>query len=196
MKIDKITLTADKQHIVNWQEGTTAARILWKDAGRVNGRWADREKLAIAILYVFTDPTPRHPLVSAELVPTVTVEDLEAAIAPGNRDVVQVQAEIKTQRCTCADEVLYTVKIESSSSTTVIGPMPRTDAQFNADYDQAENPGAEVTMEPYRNPDYRPDCLRDILEDEAYVRYLRVGRNPWHGEVYCQRCGIALWGNS
>jgi hypothetical protein len=196
VETDKITVTADGQHIVGWQDGTTAARILWKDAVQVNGRWADREELALAIVYAVTGPTPRTPLVSAELVPTVTVEDLEAAIAPGNRDVVQVQAEVKTQRCTCADEVLYTVKVESSSGTTVIGPMPKTDAEFNVDYDRAQNPGAEVTMEPCRNPDYRPDCLRYILEDEAYIKYLRAGRNPWHGEVYCQRCGIALWGNS
>jgi hypothetical protein len=195
METDKITVTAGGQQIVGWQDGTTAARILWEDAGQVNGRWADREELAIAILYALTPPT-RTPLVSAELVPTVTVEDLEAAIAPGNRDVVQVQAEIKTQRCTCADEVLYTVKVESSSGTTVIGPMPRADAQYNADYERAENLGAEATIEPCRNPDYRPDCLCDILEDEAYVKYLRAGRNPWHGEVYCQRCGIALWGDS
>jgi hypothetical protein len=87
---DKITVTADRQRIVGWQDGTTAARILWKDVGGVLGRWADSEKLAIAILLVFTGPSPRYQLVSAELVPAVTVEDLEAAIAPGNRGVVQV----------------------------------------------------------------------------------------------------------
>ncbi len=180
------------------QDGTTAARILWKDAGRVNGRWADREQLAIDILYVFTDPSPQYQLVSTELASAVTVRDLEAAIAPGNRGVVQVQAEVKTQRCTCADEVLYTVKMESSSSTTVYGPMPGTDAQYYADYLRPENPGAEVTMELCRNPDYRPGCLGYILEDEAYVRYLRADRNPrnpWHGEVYCQRCAIGIWGD-
>lgn len=191
---DQITVTADRQQIVGWQDGTTAARILWKDtAGRVNGRWADREQLAIAILYAFTPPT-RTPLLSAELVPAVTEEDLEAAIAPRNRGAVQVQAEVKTQRCTCADEVLYTVKMESSSGTTVYGPMPWTDAPHNADYLRAKNPGAEVTMEPRQNPDYRPDCLRYTLEDEPYVKYLRAGRNPWHGEVYCQRCAIGIWG--
>jgi len=93
---DQITVTADRRQIVGWQDGTTAARILWKDAaGRVNGRWADRERLAIVILYALTPPT-RTPLLSAELVPAVTEADLEAAIAPGNRGVVQVQAEVKT----------------------------------------------------------------------------------------------------
>jgi hypothetical protein len=193
MEFDKITVTADGQHIVGWEDGTTAARIIWKDAGGVIGRWADDERLAIDILVLVTS---RRPLVSAELVEAETVEGLEAKIAPGNRDVVQVQAEIKTQPCTCADEVLYTVKVESSSGTTVLGPMPRTAAQIVVKIDQEENPGAEVTMEPCRNPDYRPDCLRYILEDEAYVRYLRAGRNPWHGRVYCQLCGKALWGNS
>jgi uncharacterized protein len=194
METDQITVTADRQQIVGWQDGTTAARILWKDtAGRVGGRWADDERLAIAILYAFTPPT-RTVLLSAELVPAVTEEDLEAAIAPGNRDVVQVQAEVKTHRCTCADEVLYTVKMESSSSTSVYGPMPWTDAQYNANYLREENPGAEVTMEPSRNPDYRPDCLGYTLEDEPFVKYLRAGRNPWHGEVYCQRCAIGIWG--
>lgn len=195
---NKITVTADRQRIIGWQDGTTAARILWKDTdtdpARVHGRWADSEKLAIAILLVFTDPRPRYPLVSAELVLAVTVEDLEAAIAPGNRDVVQVQAEVKTQRCTCADELLYTVKMD----TRVYGPMPWTDVQYFPDYLRAKNPGAEVTTEPGRNPDYRPDCLRYILEDEAYVKYLpaedRNPRNPWHGEVYCQRCAIGIWG--
>ncbi len=192
----QITVTADRKQIVGWQDGTTAARILWKDTtGRVNGRWADRERLAIAILWALTPPS-RTPLLSAELVPAMTEEDLEAAIAPGNQSAVQVQAKVKTQRCTCADEVLYTVKMESSSSTTVYGPMPWTDAPSIADYLRAENPGAEVTMEPCRNPDYRPDCLRYILEDEAYVKYLRAPRNPspWHGEVYCQRCAIGIWG--
>jgi hypothetical protein len=189
-EINKITVTADGQRIVGWQDGTVAARILWKDVGGILGRWADSEELAIAILLVFTGPAPRYPLVSAELVPAVTVEDLETAIAPGNRDVVQVQAEVKTQRCTCADEVLYTVKMEPS----VYGPMPRTDAQYNADYLRAENPGAEVTVESCRNPGYRPDCLGYILEDEPYVKYLRAGRNPWHGEVYCQLCAIGIWG--
>jgi hypothetical protein len=105
-----------------WNRAADHVWILWKDVGGVFGRWADSEKLAIAILLVFTGPSPRYQLVSAELVPTVTVEDLEAAIAPGNRGVVQVQAEVKTHRCTCADEALYTVKMESSSSTTVYGP--------------------------------------------------------------------------
>lgn len=191
---DQITVTADRQQIVGWQDGTTAARILWKDAaGRVNGRWADDERLAIAILYAFTPPT-RTPLLSAELVPAVAEEELEAAIAPRHRGAVQVQAEVKTQRCTCADEVLYTVKMESSSGTTVYGPMPWTDAPHTADYFRAKNPGAEVTMEPRQNPDYRPDCLRYTLEDEPYVKYLRADRNPWHGEVYCQRCAIGIWG--
>src|SRR5215472_6770642 len=167
---DQITVTADRRQIVGWQDGTTAARILWKDAaGRVNGRWADRERLAIVILYALTPPT-RTPLLSAELVPAVTEADLEAAIAPGNRGVVQVQAEVKTQRCTCADEVLYTVKMESSSGTTAYGPMPWTDAPDTADHLRAENPGAEVTMESCRNPDYRPDCLQYTLEDEPYVK--------------------------
>jgi hypothetical protein len=79
-------------------------------------------------------PSTRIPLLSAELVPAVTAEDLVAAIAPGNRDILQLQAEVKTQRCTCADEVLYTVKMESSSSTEVYGPMPWTDAPSFADY--------------------------------------------------------------
>jgi hypothetical protein len=195
MEYDKITVTADGEHIGGWQDGTTAARILWMAAGQVNGRWVNRESSAIALLYTLTGSTTR-PLVGAELLPAVTVEDLKAAIAPGNRDVVQVQAEVTTQRCTCADDALYTVKVESSGGTTVHGPMPRADAQSNVGDYRAENPGAEVTMEPCRNPDYRPDCLRDILEDEAYVRYLRAGRNPWHGQAYCQRCGIALWGNA
>jgi uncharacterized protein len=190
---DKITVTADRKHIVGWQDGTTAARILWKDAGGVHGRWADSEQLALAILLVFTPPSPQYQLVSTELVPAVTVEDLEAAIAPGNRDVVQVQAEVETHRCTCADEVLYTVKMD----TTVYGPMPWTDAQYNANYLRAENASAEVTMEPSRNPDYQPDCLGYTLEDEPYVSYLRADRNPrnpWHGEVYCQRCAMGIWG--
>jgi hypothetical protein len=195
---NNITVTADGKHIVGWQDGATAARILWKDVGGVLGRWIDREQLAIEILLlVFTPPSARYQLVSAELVPAVTVEDLEAAIALGNRDVVQVQAEVKTHRCTCADEVLYTVKTESSSSASVYGPMPLTDAQLNANSLRAENPGAEVTMEPSRNPDYRPDCLGYTLEDEAYVEYLRAPGNPpnpWHGEVYCQRCAIGIWG--
>jgi hypothetical protein len=102
---DKITVTADRKHIVGWQDGTTAARILWRDVGvpRVHGRWADREQRALDILLVFAVPEPRYPLVSTELVPAVTVEVLEAAIAPGNRGVVRVQAEVRTQRCTCAD---------------------------------------------------------------------------------------------
>jgi uncharacterized protein len=185
---NQIIVTSDRQHIVGWQDGR-AARILWRDVGGVLGRWADDEQLAIAILLAFTGPAPRYPLVSTELVPAVTVEGLEAAIAPGNRDLVQVQAKVKTRRCTCADEVLYTVKMD----TTVYGPMPWTDA----DYLRAENPGAEVNMEPGRNPDYRPDCLGYILEDEAYVKYLRAARNPrnpWHGEVYCQRCAKGIWG--
>jgi uncharacterized protein len=195
---NKITVTADRKRIVGWQDGRTAARIIWKDVGGVLGRWVDREQLAIdIILIVFNPPSPQYQLVSAELVPTVTEEDLKAAIAPGNRGVVQVQAEVKTHRCTCADEVLYTVKIESSSSTSVHGPMPWTDAQCNADDLRAENPGAEVTIEPCRNTDYRPDCLGYTLEDEPYVKYLRAPgnpRNPWHGEVYCQRCAVAIWG--
>jgi hypothetical protein len=51
-----------------------------------------------------------------------------------------------------------------------------------------------MRSEPSRNPDYRPGCLGYTLEDEAYVKYLRAGRNPWHGEVYCQRCAIGIWG--
>jgi hypothetical protein len=53
-------------------------------------------------------------------------------------------------------------------------------------------------MKPCRNPDYRPDCLGYTLGDEPYVKYLpaedRNPRNPWHGEVYCRRCAIGIWG--
>ena len=72
--------------------------------------------------------------------------------------------------------------------------MPGTDAEINVRVNQEDNPGAEVTTEPCPNPDYRPGCLGYIVEDEAYVRYLRAGPNPWHGQVYCQLCGRALWG--
>ena len=68
METDQITVTADRQGIVGWQDGTTAARILWEDVGGVLGRWADSERLALAILLVFTYPSPRYRLVSTELV--------------------------------------------------------------------------------------------------------------------------------
>ena len=186
MEFDKITVTADWEHIVGWQDGTTAARILWESAGGVSGRWTNRELAASGTLRA---ALTQYPLVSAKLLEAVTVQDLQVRMAPGNLDVVQVLAEVKTQRCTCADEVLYTVRIGSAGGTTVHGPMPGTDAEYFR-----KEPDAEVTTEPCPNPDYRPGCLGYIVEDEAYVRNLRAGPNPWHGQVYCQLCGRALWG--
>lgn len=43
---------------------------------------------------------------------------------------------------------------------------------------QEQNPGAEIAVEPYRNPDYRPDCQRDIIEDEAYLNYIGADKDP------------------
>jgi glyoxalase/bleomycin resistance protein/dioxygenase superfamily protein len=57
---DQITVTADWQQIVGWQAGTTEARILWKETstGLVKGRWTNREREAIGILWAFTPPRP------------------------------------------------------------------------------------------------------------------------------------------
>ena len=136
MEFDKITVTADWEHIVGWQDGTTAARILWKDAGGVSGRWTNRELAAVGTLRA---ALTRYPLVSAGLLAAVTVQDLQVAIEPGNRDAVQVVAEVKTQRCTCADEELYTVRVEASGTPAVWGPMPGTDAEISVRVNQEDN---------------------------------------------------------
>ena len=138
-------------------------------------------------------------MVSAELVPRVTPEDLMAAIAPGNRDALLVGKSSPTERCTCADQMLYTVTARSPDGTTVTrGPMiPKIPHNadviaYVTDRLRAEHPGAEITVASSPNPGYRPDCLQVIAEDSAYVKYVGAGR--LQDNLYCQRCAVGIWG--
>jgi hypothetical protein len=195
MEIGQITVTQDGRSIVGWQDGTTAARIIWKHREHdehVHGREVVREGLAIIVLRAVDKS--EYQLVSAELVAAVTPEDLMAAIAPGNRDVALVETKIQTQRCACADEVLYTITARSSSGTTMRTSLTNELVRFVEDSMRQEDPSAEITVESYPNPEYRPECRRDILEDEAYIKYVGEDAAPALYKLYCQRCGIALWG--
>jgi len=197
METGQITVTKDGRSIVGWQDGTTAARIIWKHRERdepVHGREVVREGLAIVVLREVD--RSEYQLVSAELVPAVTREDLRAAIAPGNRDVALVETKTQTQRCACADEVLYTVTTRSPSGTTVGTPLPSGLARFVENRAREQDPDAEITVERHPNPEYRPECRRDIVEDEAYIEYVGEDAAPALHKLYCQRCGIALWGQS
>ncbi len=200
METGQITVTEDGRSIVGWQDGTTAARIIWKHkkhaeaAEHVHGREVVREGLAIAVLRAVDGS--EYQLVSAELAPVVMPEDLMAAIAPGNRDVALVETKVQTQRCTCAVKMLYTVTARSPGGTTVRTSLTSELARFVEDSAREQDPSAEITVEPYPNPEYRPECRRDILEDEAYIKYVGEDVAPALYKVYCQRCGIALWGLS
>lgn len=197
METGQITVTQDGRSIVGWHDGTTTARIIWKHREHdehVHGREVVREGLAIAVLRAVD--RSEYQLLSAELVATVTPEDLMAAIAPGNRDVALVETKIQTQRCACADQVLYTVTTKSPSGTRVRTSLTSDLARYVEDSGREQDPNAEITVEPYPNPEYRPECRRDIVEDEAYIKYVGEDAAPALYKLYCQRCGIALWGQS
>ena len=110
--------------------------------------------------------------------------------------VVQCAASARPQV-----QCLYTVTAKSPDGTAAtVGPMNKT---WLRDPDpiggmvrilRKEQPGAEITVEPGPNPDYRPDCLRFIPEDAAYVKYVGAGRGS-RDKRYCQRCALAIWGD-
>jgi hypothetical protein len=197
MQTGQITVTSDGHGIVGWLDGATAARIIWKhedEDDHVHGRECDTAGLAIAVLR--SVGFSRYQLVSAELVPVVTAADLMAAIAPGYQAVVLAETKIQTQRCMCADELMYTVTAEPKDDTRAFTSLTSNLVPVAVGMLQQESPEAETTAEPYRNPDYRPDCQRDIVEDEAYIKYVGTDKNSRRDNVYCKRCGVALWGNS
>ena len=195
----------DDGRIEGWQDGATVAWITMEITRRdgTTEWWAReyaREEAAASHLSVIK-LYPNWRLVSAELMPRVTPRDLMAAIAPNNRSVVVADWSDTAERCTCADEVLYTVTARSPDGTPVtIGPMSKT---WLRDPDpiagmvrilREEQPGAEIIVEPGPNPGYRPDCINVIPEDAAYVRYVGEDRGAGN-ERYCQRCAIAIWGD-
>jgi hypothetical protein len=193
------------ERIEGWQDGATVAWItveITRRDGTIEwwARECAREEEATGHLYMISQ-FPDWRLVSAELMPRVTPRDLMAAIAPSNREVALAGWSNNAERCTCADEVLYTVTAKSPDGTVVTtGPMSKT---WIRDPDpiagivrilREERPGAEITVEAGPNPDYRPDCSCFIPEDAAYVRYVGASRGS-ADERYCQRCALAIWGN-
>lgn len=202
METDRIIAT-DEGRIVGWQDGATVAMITWKITWNWGTtEWARecfREEAATGLL-LLVDRDRDCRLVSAELLPRVTSEDLWAAIAPGNRDVVEVGHSNSPERCMCADEVLYTVTAKPPNGKAVtVGPMSSTSPR---DPDvvggmigllREEQPDAEITVESSPNRDYRKDCLRLIAEDAAYVKYVGAGSGS-RDNLYCQRCAPGKWG--
>ena len=86
------------------------------------------------------------------------------------------------ERCTCADEVLYTVTARSSDGTAeTVGPMSKIGLHYSDPIGRMVGtlregqPAAEIIVEPVPNPEYRPDCLCFIPEDSAYVKYVGAG---------------------
>jgi hypothetical protein len=197
MQTGQITVTSDGRGIVGWLDGATAARIIWKhedEDDHVHGRECDTAGLALAVLH--SVGFSRYQLVSAELVPVVTTADLMAAIAPDYRAVVLAETKIQTLRCMCADELLYTVTADPPDDTTPFISLTSNLVPVAVGMLQEQSPAAEITAEPFPNPDYRPDCQRDIVEDEAYLKYAGADKNPRRDNVYCKLCGVALWGHS
>lgn len=195
----------DEGRIPGWQDGATVAWITVEITRRdgTSEWWARecaREEEATGHLYMINQFRDQR-LVSAELVPRVTPRELMAAIAPSNRGVALAEWSNCAELCTSADEVLYTVTAKSPDGTAAtVGPMNKT---WLRDPDpiggmvrilRKEQPGAEITVEPGPNPDYRPDCLRFIPEDAAYVKYVGAGRGS-RDKRYCQRCALAIWGD-
>jgi hypothetical protein len=94
----------------------------------------------------------------------------------------------------CADELLYTVTADPSDDTAVFTSLTSDLVPVAVGMLQEQNPGAEITSQPYPNPDYRPDRQRYILEDEAYFKYLGADRGRRRDNVFCKLCGSALRG--
>jgi hypothetical protein len=153
VETDQITVTEDGRRIVGWEDGATVARIIWKHeehGEHVHGREVDNEGTPVAVLYAVDNS--RYQLVSAELVSAVTLGDLVAAIAPGYRDVVLVETDLKTQRCTCADEVLYKVTVNSPNGSTVMSSLTSSLVPSVTDFQRKQDSSAEITVEQHPNP--------------------------------------------
>ncbi len=133
--------------------------------------------------------------------PALSRQELAAAIAPQWRDVAIARSARKPHTCVGAAEVRkYVITVEypeppaggiTSSSAEAGTPQ---EAERQAADRRHDHPGATVTIEPRRNPNYRPDCLGVIAPGDVYVEYVGDAGMAETGRPYCLRCGLAAWG--
>jgi hypothetical protein len=129
--------------------------------------------------------------------------DLAAAIAPQWRDVAIARRARKPHTCVGAAEVRkyvitvdYPEPLPGGLTSTSAGAGTPEEAERRATDLLRGHPGATASIEPRRNPNYRPDCLGAIAPGDLYVDYVGDAAMAEAGQPYCLRCGLAVWGEA
>ena len=120
------------------------------------------------------------------------------------RDVVIVRTARIPHQCACAEEfrsftVTSAFPRPVDGVTSVSSTWPNLDLaesrqrEAHADWARDNRPETEVTVEPRRNPNHRPDCLRDIQPGDTYAEYIGDAAFAESGNPYCSRCAAEVW---
>lgn len=106
----------------------------------------------------------------------------------------------KPWRCLCADEIRgYRAHGEFPGGSTTVPAATAALAEQQAARMRREpalRDGTRyttVTVIPRPNPDYRPDCTKDIQPGDRYIEYVGEAEPYASGSRYCWKCGIAVW---
>jgi hypothetical protein len=126
---------------------------------------------------------------------------LAGAIAPQWRDVAVPRTARIPHTCIGAAEIrgyVITAAYAEPLPGNITSSSAHADSPGEADRKAAgfrtSHPGADVTVEPRPNPDYRPDCLGVIAPGDPYVDYIGEAALAGSGRPYCVRCATAAWG--
>ena len=115
-----------------------------------------------------------------------------------------VRTARRSWRCTCADSIRwFEVRGTYDRGTSTASTFRRTRREAEAvEQLMRERPPDLRTMKPYQrveiiehaNPDYSPDCLRDIAVGARYFEYLGETAAYQSGSRYCAGCAERAWG--
>ena len=129
----------------------------------------------------------------------ITKASLTRCIKAEWRDVLIVRAARIPRQCTCAEEFrsftvtsAYPRPVDGVTSVSSTWPNLAS-AEAHANWARENRPEAEVTLEPRRNPNHRPDCLRDIQPGDVYAEYIGEAAFAESGTPYCSVCAKEVW---
>lgn len=117
------------------------------------------------------------------------------AIDPRWDGVVIPRTARKQWRCVAADEVKrYEIHAQRGEICSTRQAPDLLTAHERMHEMQERYPAATVTIRPVRNPDYREDCLGDIMPGNRYAEYMGEAAAYQSGTRYCSRCATTVWG--
>lgn len=92
----------------------------------------------------------------------------------------------KQWRCICADE-FKSWRVDARPYVSTVHTYRTRKEAIEA----AERYSGR--LEGVRNPNYRSDCLGDIMPGDTYVEYMGEASPYEHGTSYCMKCAVEAW---